>query len=476
MSRPPFSILIPLFLICSFSLTAQDLSADVLRFVKRGYQKGTIALTGVKIVDGTGGPVLLNQTVVIQEDQILNVGPSGSVTIPEGAREIDCQGKTLLPGFVMLHEHMFYSKPFEGNFSVAQMSHTFPRLYLAGGATTIRTGGSIQAQSDLYIKEQIEKGEVAGPKMDVTAPFIDRVGGIPELGTISSSAQAAEMVHFWADRGCTSFKVYQTVTREDLAAVVAAAHQRNLKVTGHICSVSYREAAELGIDNIEHGFRMCSDFSLTREPDICDYFGRSRALNAMTTDDAEMASLIQFLVDKNVAITSTLPVFEPYTDREIIPGGGEDALAPEILKEVTLIYQRGTENDGPYLPIFKREMAWEKQFYDAGGLLVVGTDPTGAGRVVPGYANLRTMELLAEAGFSLPEAVKIATLHGAKYLEQEEQIGTIAEGKKADLILIDGDLEKGMHNIREIEVIFKEGVGYSSKKLFNSVKGVVGRY
>jgi hypothetical protein len=187
-----------------------------------------------------------------------------------------------------------------------------------------------------------------------------------------------------------------------------------------------------------------------------------------------MKSLIELLVKKNVAVTSTLPVFEPYTDRELILGGGDYALLPEVKEMVRVRWQRNQHKDSADMALFKKEILWEKQFYDAGGLLVCGTDPTGSGRTIAGYGSRREIELLVEGGFTPLQAIKIATLNGAKYLERDKTIGTIEVGKKADLVLIDGDPEKDIHDIRKTETVFKNGIGFNSKKIFDSVKGHVG--
>jgi hypothetical protein len=187
-----------------------------------------------------------------------------------------------------------------------------------------------------------------------------------------------------------------------------------------------------------------------------------------------MKELIQYLVKKNVAITSTLPVFEPYTGRDIFPGDGGDALVPEIKDKIEASSKATVGKDSLTIVMFKKEMAWEKQFVDMGGRLLAGIDPTGAGRVIPGYADRHILELLVEAGFSLPQAVKICSLNAAQYLGKDKEIGTIQEGKKADLALINGDLQKDVHAIRNTEIVFKNGVGFDSKKIFESQKGMVG--
>src|SRR5580704_15868451 len=148
--------------------------------------------------------------------------------------------------------------------------YLFCNCTLPGGVTTMRTAGSLEPQTDLNLKQWIKQGEIARPDMDVTGPYIEREGfPVPEMLHIRNPDEAAALVNYWSGFGCTSFKVYMDITRADLAAVVKAAHLKGVKVTGHLCSVKYKEAAEIGIDNLEHGFMECSDFDSTKKPDIC---------------------------------------------------------------------------------------------------------------------------------------------------------------------------------------------------------------
>ncbi len=462
--------------LCLFLLPsqAQEFSDPVKTFISQ--DATTIAITNVTLIDGTGEPIKTNQTVLINNGIIREVGATGDVQIPEGTTRIEGAGKTMIPGLVMLHEHLFYtSLRFENRFNVGQMSFTFPRLYLAGGVTTMRTGGSIQPQADLNIKRWIDQGKMTGPKMDVTGPFIEREGtNIPVLGVINSSHEVSKMVNYWADKGVTSFKVYNNITAEDLNVCVEEAHKRGLKVTGHLCSLTYKEASELGIDNLEHGFMASSDFNRNKTKDQCDPFGARQGLVNQDIDGAAINELIDLLIRNGTTLTSTPNVFEPYTDHEVVPGGGFEALAPVYQKEVQKRYDRGLGKDSIAAVVFSKNLIWLRRFYDKGGLLVAGTDPTGAGRTVAGYANQRTVEIFVENGFALEEAIKICTLNGAQFLGRDQEIGTIAPGKKADLVLIDGDLREDIRSIRKMETVFKDGVGFDSQLMFESVKGQVG--
>jgi len=469
-----FKIFLLAFLICT-KTNGQQFTAGVKQFINT--TSDTITLTHAKVIDGTGGASKTDQTIVIIKGQIAQLGSSSTIKPLSSGQIIDCTGKTIIPGMVMMHEHLFYGESVPPNYLGIEMPVSFPKLYLAGGVTTMRTTGSVEPQTDLNIRNDIAAGKIAGPNIDVTGPYIERSGiPIPEVLFIKNPEDAVKEVNYWADMGCTSFKLYMDVTRDDMKAAIDAAHKRGIKVTGHLCSVSFREAADLGIDNLEHGFWVSSDFQKGKKEDQCNAAMQSASIRALDKESPEMKELMQYLIKKNVAITSTLTVFEPYTGREIFPGDGGSALTQIIKELIEKNYTAALNKDSSGTAMFKKEMAWEKQFVEMGGRLMAGVDPTGAGRTIPGYADRHTMELLVEAGFTFPQAVKICSLNAAEYLGKEKEIGTIAIGKRADLVLINGDPEKEIKAVRNTEIVFKNGVGYDSKKLFESVNGKVGLY
>lgn len=468
-----------LFLVVFLSMyeqaKAQDLSPMTKQFVS--VSADTFALTHATVVDGTGKDVKADQTILIIKGRITAIGQSAATTIPPSIKVIDCTGKTVIPGMIMMHEHLFYGERVSPQYLGLEMPVSFPRLYLAGGVTTMRTGGSVEPHTDLNIRDQINQGKMPGPDIDVTAPYIERAGiPIPEVLFIKSPEDAEKNMNYWMGNGCTSFKVYMDITRDDLKQVVKLAHKNKMKVTGHLCSITYREAAELGIDNLEHGFWVSSDFQENKKPDQCSSGAQTMSMSKLDVNSPQMKDLMSFLIKKNVAITSTLPVFEPYTDREIFPGDAGDALTPAIREGIEKSSASMVNRDSTNRAMFKKELIWEKQFVDMGGRLMAGIDPTGAGRVIPGYADRHIPELLVEAGFSFPQAIRICSLNAAEYLGQSHDIGTIEVGKLANLVLINGDPSKDVKAMRNTEIVFKNGVGYDSKKLFESVKGKVGLY
>jgi enamidase len=403
------------------------------------------------------------------------VGDAVSVTIPAGAQVVDLTGKTVIPGLVMVHEHLFYPT---GSGVYANLAESFTRLYLAGGVTSMRTGGNMNGYGELAIKRAIDAGDKPGPWIDATGPYLEGPGlAIGQVYALKDAADARKLVNFWADAGATSFKAYMHISRDELRAAIDEAHKRGTKVTGHLCSVTYREAAALGIDNLEHGFFAATDFVVGKKPDECPGQGAGQAsVSAVDPGSDAVQSLIAELVRRRVALTSTLTIFETFVPGRPLPPG-LDVLEP-VLREQFMQRVAATERNtrSPYTALFAKARALEVAFARAGGLLLAGTDPTGGGGVIPGYSNQRAIELLVESGFTSLEAIKIGTLNGATYLGRERVTGSITVGKQADLVVIDGNPYTRIDDLRKIELVFKQGIAYDPERLIASVKGKVGLF
>jgi hypothetical protein len=390
-----------------------------------------------------------------------------------------------------MHNHMFYiarpnidaSGHFEDPLVVPQMTFSAPRLYLANGVTTMRTTGSVEPYADLNVKSEIDAGRMVGPHMDVTGPYLEGPDSpFIQMHQLRNAEDARRTVAFWADQGVTSFKAYMNITRAELKAAIDEAHRRHLKITGHLCSVTYPEAAALGIDDLEHGFFVNTQLDPGKKPDVCPDTGGTPTLVAMTPGSPEANALIKLLVDRHVAVTSTLPVFEqslalhaPLNPKAMA------VLTPEAKESYlylrNLAAKRGSTPRGQkFAEAYKNDLGLERQFVAAGGLLIAGPDPTGNGGVIPGFGDQRELELLVEAGFSPLEAIRIGTLNGATYLGLADRIGSIAAGKNADLIVIRGNPAADIRDVEKVETVFKDGVGYDSAKLLESVKGRYGEY
>jgi hypothetical protein len=241
--------------------------------------------------------------------------------------------------------------------------------------------------------------------------------------------------------------------------------------------VTQTEAAGLGIDDLEHGpMFVDTEFVSGKQPDQCPS-GKATfdSLLKQDVDGSAVQKMMHTLIDHHVAVTSTLPVFEldvpgrPPLRKQVL-----DSMLPQA--EINYLQARASRPSPEVAALFKKELQFEHEFAKAGGLLLAGCDPTGMGGVLAGFGDQREVELLVEAGFTPEEAIHIATANGAQYEGQLQRIGTIAAGKQADLVLIHGDPAANVSDIEKVDTVFKDGVGYDSQKLMDSVRGVVGLF
>lgn len=474
--------LIFLLLLCSLA-SAQNISSELKPFVK--VDAPVVALTHVRLIDGTGAAGREDQTVVLSKGKIESVSDASGANVPKDAQVLDLHGYSVIPGLVGMHDHMFYPM---GSGIFGEMGFSFPRLYLASGVTTIRTTGSLEPYTDLEMKKAIDAGQMPGPKMHVTGPYLEGKGSWAlQMHQLSGPDDAVRTVNFWLDQGVDNFKAYMFITRAELGATIQAAHKRGAKVTGHLCAVTFREAADLGIDDLEHGLFVDTEFLPGKKTDECPEQSEDPAVMAkLDVNAGPLHDMIAYLVQHHVAVTSTLPVFEmgsfpgrPTLEKRVLETLSPDARSALLANRVrssdsNRLRQRYGSDVSPLPAAFKKELEFEYAFSKAGGLLLAGLDPTGMGGVIAGFGDQREVELLVEAGFTPVEAIHIATYNGAQYLGELDRIGTIAAGKQADLVVIKGDPSKNIEDIENVETVFKDGVGYDSGKLIESVRGVVG--
>jgi imidazolonepropionase-like amidohydrolase len=479
--RLPLVVL--MFFACRIAVASQTLSANVQSFVK--VNAPVVALTHVRLIDGTGAAVREDQTIVLSKGKIESVGNASTASVPKDAQVLDLHGYSVIPGLVGMHDHMFYPV---GNGVFGEMAFSFPRLYLAGGVTTIRTTGALEPYTDLELKKSIDAGQTPGPKMHVTGPYLEGKGSWAiQLHQLTGPEDATRTVNFWLDQGVDNFKAYMFITPAELAAAITAAHKRGAKVTGHLCAVGFREAADLGIDDLEHGLLVDTEFLPEKRPGECPEKPENPDLvSKLDVSTGPLHDMILHLVQHHVAVTSTLPVFEmgSFPGRPTMQKRVLEALSPEA--RTAILERRVRSSDAahireeygsevsPWPAAFKKEMEFEHAFAQAGGLLLAGLDPTGMGGVIAGFGDQREVELLVEAGFTPVEAIHIATANGAQFLGESDRLGTIASGQQADLVVIKGDPSKNIADIENVETVFKDGIGYDSAKLIESVRGVVG--
>jgi imidazolonepropionase-like amidohydrolase/glyoxylase-like metal-dependent hydrolase (beta-lactamase superfamily II) len=444
-----------------------------------------LVLMHVRVIDGTGAPAADDQRIDIEGGKISRVQSAKlKNAFPPNAKILDLAGKTVIPGLVGMHEHLFYTGPERGKDGLPfwiEMIDSGPRLYLAGGVTTARTAGSMEPYTDLSLKKLIDGGQKPGPKLEITGPYIgDLLGIAPQLHTLADALDAGRTVDYWAAEGVTSFKAYMGIKPEELKAAIEHAHARGLKITGHLCAVGFREAAALGIDNLEHGIIVDTEFLPEKKPGVCP--AREAAedfAKNVNIESAPVQDMIRDLVAHHVAVTSTLAVFEvsvpnrPAMKKML---RAKDALSPPAWSTYLRIRSGIAEENNPMAAVaLKKEMQFERDFVKAGGLLMAGCDPTSFGGVLPGFGDQRGVELLVEAGFTPIEAIHIATQNGAIFLGENASIGSIGAGKAADLIVISGNPGENIEDIENVQLVFKDGVGFDPAKLIQSVQGLVGQ-
>ena len=434
-------------------------------------KEGIVALTHVRVVDGTGARPSEDQTIVLRGSRIESVGPAASTRIPDGATVVDLQGHTVLPGFVGLHEHTYFG----GVKRMTQMRVAGPLLYLAYGVTTAMTAGSQFPYEEQNMKRAVDAGVVPGPHFEITGPYL--AGGNPRASMsriVTTPADVRRVIAYWAGEGATWFKFQGSVTREVLRAGIEEAHARGLRVTGHLCSVTFSEAAAAGIDALQHGFITNSDYVPGKKPDVCPP-ENMRVQADVDVGSAAVQENIRALAKTKTAVVSTLAVYETFVpERAKLDPRGLEFLDPEIRLEVEAT-NTSLAQGGLTVPprLLQKMMAWERAFVAAGGLLGAGSDPWGTG-LLPGLGNLRNFELLVEAGFSPEQAIAICTLNGARILGFDGRIGSIAPGKQADLVVIRGNPAATPSDIYNVVTVFKAGTGFDSAKLRDAAKGKVG--
>ena len=457
------AIVSALVLIACVAVRTAETDRD--RFVS--VQAPQVALEHVDVIDGSGGAIRRDQTVILTGDQISAVGAAAAITAPSSTRRLDLRGHTVIPGIVGMHNHLFYAA--DGGQRYVSEAQGFARLYLAAGVTSIRTAGSIDPAHDAAIKRRIDAGLEPGPRIYWSGVYLDGTRSASEWTALIDQAAAA---------GVTSLKAYTGVRRPDLAAIIDAGHRRGMVVTGHLCEVGFREAAALGIDNLEHGLFVDSDLDPRKDPNRCpQQVDTILALARLDPDAPAIRTLIRELVTHGVAITSTLAVYESFTSG----GAFVDPRVERFLAEPALDAYRVTVSDRARGEEFKsweaalaNEMAFERRFVEAGGLLVAGADPTAWGGTLAGLADQRNVELLAKAGFTPEQVIQIVTSNGASLLRSPAASGLVQKGKTADLVVLEGDLAGDIRAIRNVRFVFVGGVGFSPEALSASELGRIG--
>ncbi len=429
------------------------------------YDQALIALNRVDVIDGTGAPAKPNQTILLRDGRIEAIGPAAETGIPAGYTILDLLGKTAIPGLVSVHNHLHIPR-------FPDIGEVASKLHLACGVTTIMTCGAAAPYRELEVARAIADGELAGPDIHPSAPYITGPGGNPNMIIPRNEQHLRDTMQHWIDQGVRWFKIYRHTRPEDLRIIAEVAHANDAKVTGHLCSITFAEAADLGIDGIEHGLNSVSDFREGKTHGHCN--GNHSAIFETDMDGEEVQALHEHLIERGVTLTSTLSIYE--TSIPGRPGADEhsrQAMSPYLIGQyedrMADYAERGP--DSARIERLHRIMQFEYLFAQRGGLVASGVDP---GRHnMPGYGDQRNFELFREAGFTAEEAIRIMTRNGAVVLERDD-IGTLEAGKRADLVILDGSLKRDSSVIRRVEYVFKGGLCFDPRRIIPETDGQVG--
>ena len=425
-----------------------------------------VAIVGASLIDGSGTASRDDQTILMENGKIVWVGETADAPI-DGHRRIDGRGATVIPGIVGMHDHLH--RP-----GTTYTAFSSTRLWLAGGVTTVQTAGAAEAERELELARAIEEDGALGPEIFASAPFVTGPGGNGPMDKPKSEQEARAFVREWAAKGVSWFKLYRHTEPAIASAIIDEAHRLGLRTTGHLCSISYGKAAEMGIDRLEHGLNAMADFVEGRSEGEC--VSNRAAIDALEMDDPRLIALVDTLVRNDVVVGSTLPIIESsYPARFHIDARILDALSPEQRARAEAAREAGrhiTDEERKRTERYIKVAAFERLFAQRGGTLVTGPDP---GRhIVPGYGNQRAAELLYEAGFTMPEVIRIMTANGAETLGAGDRIGRIAVGYEADIVLLEGNLAKDASAINRPRIVFSNGLGYDPTALARAASGQVG--
>lgn len=443
-------------------------SDDVKKLIVADQPK--VLLRNVRLVDVAGGTVREGQSILIENGRITGVGPA--LQAPAGAKIIDGQGGTAVPGLVLMHEHLFSTVPVGKQ--VGFMANPYiPQVMLAYGVTTARTAGSFDLAGDLMLKRFIGQGRAAGPDLDVTL-FVGGPRPMYTLNTLTDAAGARREVAYWADRGATSIKLFFPTTPEVARGAMDEAKARRMSIAGHLCATHVATATKHGLETLEHGLWAAYDLVPEAKEGVCDtsmlQVAMFKRLAEAGQNDSQVSALLDLLLANGVAITPTLSVQAMHLCSPMTPPALREKLLlsrPEVIEPLAPCFPGLTAAMEKRASRFLAAAA--KRYHEMGGTLLVGTDQ---GKV-PGATAPEELEAMVAAGLKPLDVLKMATLNGARALRRDGEIGSIEVGKRADLLLVDGRPDEDISAMRRIKMVLKDGIGYDPEKLRGDAKGTI---
>jgi imidazolonepropionase-like amidohydrolase len=425
--------------------------ADISKGIS-GSRAEKIALVGGTLIDGTGRDPVPDSVVVIEKGRIVDAGPKSRVKIPSGAQKVDARGKTILPGLWDMHAHFEQVE--------------WGPIYLAAGATTVRDCGN-EFEFITAVRDAVANGRGLGPRL-LLAGIVDGTGpsaiGVARVDTPEQAKMWTDRYH---DAGFQQMKIYSSVKLEELKDVADEAHRLGMTVTGHVpIGLNAYQTIEAGQDQINH-IPYIVDIMVPPLPDDASRLDHANAGANLDLNSPEVRKAIGFLVEHGTVVDPTIALFEFLTASTAKPAASIEPGVVKVAPELQAIL----EDVGPPSPyadinekVFAKELAVIGALHKAGVPIVAGTDQT-----VPGHSLHREIELYVQAGFTPMEAIQAATIVPARMMGLDKEVGTVEPGKRADVIILDGNPLESIHNIRKVEFVITNGTMYNCAELWRSV-------
>jgi hypothetical protein len=420
--------------------------------------QGPLVFRDVRVFDAASRNTLPGMTVVVEGEHIAAVGKTGEVAIPGGATVIEGAGKTLLPGLWDMHVHL---------------GEDDGLMHLAAGVTTVRDLANDLDTVLGYQRDQ-QAGDLLAPRI-ILAGFMDGPGPYagPTRVLVDSEAEARAAIDRYASVGIKQIKIYSSIRPELVPAIIAHAHSRGMRVSGHIPAfMRASQAVATGIDEIQHINFLVLEFLFDQVPDTrtpVRFTAVAERAAELDLDGPEVQALIALLVKHDVVVDPTLSIFEGLLlDRPGQVAPGFAAVAARMPVQVQREFLRGglavTAATAPrHEASFQTLLRFVALLHRAGVRIVAGTD------ALAGFALHRELENYVRAGIPAPEVLYIATLRAAQVMGRADELGLIAPGKLADLVLVDGDPAADIHDIRNVVLTVVGGRVYRADDLHRAL-------
>jgi len=417
-----------------------------------GSHDATLAIIGATLIDGTGAASIPDSAVVIHDGRIIASGPRAKVKVPKQAHVFEANGKFILPGLWDMHAHFEQVE--------------WGPIYLAAGVTTVRDCGN-EFEFITAVRDAIAQGRGLGPRL-LLAGIVDGSGLTP-IGV--ARVDTPEQARMWVDKyhaaGFQQIKVYSSVKLDEIKVIAEEAHHLGMTVTGHVPQgLNAFQTIEAGQDQINH-ISYISDIMHAPLPFTATRAERRNAAAHLDLNSPQAQKALAFLKDHHTVVDPTLAIFELFNATTANPPASFEpgiTKIPDVLAQPLTDVGPPNENSELGAKIFQKNVSIVGALHRAGVPIVAGTD-----QAVPGHSLHRELELYVEAGLTPMEAIQAATIVPARVMGLEKELGTVEPGKRADLILIDGDPLQDIRNSRNVEYVITNGAMYHTAELWQSV-------